>query len=253
MCFDRSPFCRMNGMNKLPHKNSRVKRLFGDQRSHIHCIRKPVCRIYAVRFKICGVGAAAPHRSEVVPLPADDLRIKDAQQSELEIFMGGGIHQHLIWIDHPIERAPDLTPHESLGTFSRVQSADGFHHPQNNRDMRIMLVRKVMGVHIVRFCGAQDLHKIFDGFLSRRVLKCGAGQVQHDLRGELAHICRLALFMKTHSPHLIVCVILIKAIARRPSTIRDNNACEPFIALLKTLQDRLRRHDLNIVLMRGKA
>jgi hypothetical protein len=77
--------------------------------------------------------------------------------------------------------------------------------------------------------------------------------VQHHLRGELAHAGSLALFLEAHDPHFLVAIFLVEAVARRAAPVGDDHACEPFVPSLEALQYRVRRHDLDIVLMGGKA
>jgi len=60
---------------------------------------------------------------------------------------------------------------------------------------------------------------------------------------------RFPLFLEADEAHLFVTEILVETIPWRSAAIADHHAGEPFFLLLETLQDRLRGHDLDVILV----
>jgi hypothetical protein len=90
--------------------------------------------------------------------------------------------------------------------------------------MRIMFVRKVVGLHKLRPGRAENCENVVHGFIPQRVLDDLAGNIQHDLCRVFTDDGRFALFLETDKAHLLIGITPIQTVTRRAATIGHNYA-----------------------------
>ena len=170
--------------------------------------------IYAVRGVIGGMGAPASHRRQVVALAAADLRVEDAQQRRLEIFVRGTVKGDFIRIHHPIEIAPDFAAVEMLRAVLFRQAADRFDHSERHRHVRVVLVGEVVRVHDLGPGCLEQQHQVFHRLLVGAILYDLAWIIQDHLGRILADHSGLSLLFEPDQAHLVVGIILVQIISR---------------------------------------
>lgn len=200
-----------------------------------------------------GVGNLPTFHREVVALPAGDLRIKDAVERGDEAVVAAHVESDLLAVGHPVETPPDFAAEELGGALVCGERANPPDHFGEHRDMRAMLVGRVVGIDDRRSSGGENCREIFDGILAIGILDLGAWVAELSHESVTAHDGGLLLLLCTHPVHLGVAVVGVGTAPRAARPVRAGDPPEPLIPVLETGEDAMRRHELEIILMSTDA
>lgn len=93
-----------------------------------------------------GVGEAATHHSEIVALASLDLGVEHAIEGGLELRAGAGGVEGFVFVDKPIESAPDLAAPGLFGALVGGEHAKRFDAAERDGDVRVVLVCRIVKV-----------------------------------------------------------------------------------------------------------
>ena len=133
------------------------------------------------------------------------------------------------------------------------QRADRCERPQAHRDVRVVLVRRVVHVEHLGPRGLEDRLHVGEHTGMAGLLHVAARVHQLDLAGVLADGGRFALLLHAHLDHLLVGVVGVDAGARAAAAVRHHDAREALVLLAEALGDAVERHELLVVLVRADA
>jgi len=146
-----------------------------------------------------------------------------------------------------------LATNQLLGPKRRLQRSTGGDHTQRDAHVGVVLVGQVVRVDDLRAGHAKDLGEIPEHGLGSGVFHGRARVIQQELRRVFADEGGLFLLHAAHRLHLCVAVRLVFEVTGAARAIADDDTVNQRSLCRKALQDTVRRHELQIVVVSTNA
>ena len=131
-----------------------------DEWREIHGVSNGARGVRVVGVQKSGIGAMTACHGEVVALASGDLGVKQAVQGHGETVVTSEVEQDFFLIDQPVQISPDFAAIDGAWTLGRREFTHGLQGGNDHADMRIVLVRRIVGVNDFRLCEPQDVEEV---------------------------------------------------------------------------------------------
>lgn len=156
-----------------------------------------------------------------------------------------------VFVEHPIEPAPDLAAVNFLGSTRFWQRANGLDRSKRHRDMCVVLIGQVLGVDDFRPSDIKDRGETISQRCILRILDDFARKAELPHRRVVPKMRGFVLFFSADRLHIVVQKVRVFSFARAPTTVRAGDAAEPILVAMVTCKDSVERHELEIILVRA--